>query len=170
MNTKEIIRSQYQASLDMLAQAIVKCPETLWADLEDKNEFWHIAYHALFYTHLYLQASEEEITPWENHKDNYQFMGSLPWPPHDEPDISEPYLKEEILEYLEFCRGQIDDKVAVLNLEAESGFSWIPLSKLELQFYNIRHLQQHTGELCERLGTRANIDIDWIGMKHNGQP
>ncbi len=32
MNTKEIIRSQYQASLEMLAQAISKCPESLWAD------------------------------------------------------------------------------------------------------------------------------------------
>lgn len=90
-------------------------------------------------------------------------MGSLPWPPHDEPDIAEPYRKEEVLEYLEFCRRHFDDKVAVLKLEAESGFSWISLSKLELQFYNIRHLQQHTGELCERLGTRENIDVDWIG-------
>ena len=63
MNTKEVIRSQYQASLEMLAQAIFKCPQSLWADPQDKNQFWHIAYHALFYTHLYLQASEEEFPP-----------------------------------------------------------------------------------------------------------
>ena len=170
MKTKEIIRSQYQASLEMLAQAIMKCPESLWADLEDKNQFWHIAYHALFYTHLYLQASEEEFTPWEKRKENYQSMGPLPWPPHDEPDIGEPYRKEELLEYLEICRGQIDEKVPLLNFANESGFSWISFGKLELQFYNIRHLQQHIGELCERLGTRTNIDVDWIGMKHSDQP
>ena len=129
MNTKEIIRSQYQASLEMLAQAIIKCPKSLWADSQDKNQFWHIAYHAIFYTHLYLQTTEDQFNPWEKHKNNYQFMGSLPWPPHDEPDIGEPYRKEEVLEYLKFCQGHIDDKVAALNLEAESGFTWIPFDK-----------------------------------------
>jgi len=51
------------------------------------------------------------------------------------------------------------------DLEAESGFYWLPFNKLELQFYNIRHIQQHTGELYERLGTRANIELDWVGMQ-----
>ena len=53
-----------------------------------------------------------------------------------------------------------------LNLEATSGFEWLPFSKLELQIYTIRHIQQHTGELMERLGTRANVEIDWVGMKY----
>jgi hypothetical protein len=39
------------------------------------------------------------------------------------------------------------------------------MGKLELQFYTIRHLQQHTGELCERLGTEAGIEIGWVGMR-----
>ena len=39
------------------------------------------------------------------------------------------------------------------------------MGKLELQIYNLRHLQQHTGELMERLGSRAGIDVDWVGMK-----
>ena len=169
MDTLEIIRSQYHASLEMLGQAIEKCPESLWADSEDKNKFWHVAYHAIFYTHLYLQTTEDDFSPWEKHKDNYQYMGALPYPPHDEPVIGEPYRKEEVLQYLEFCREQIDEKVPVLNFTDESGFSWISFGKLELQFYNIRHLQHHTGELCERLGTRANIDVNWIGMKHDDQ-
>ncbi len=42
----------------------------------------------------------------------------------------------------------------------------MPFSKLELQFYTIRHIQQHTGEMMERLGTRAGAEIDWVGMKH----
>ena len=57
------------------------------------------------------------------------------------------------------------ERVPQLDLEAESGFGWLPFGKLELQFYNIRHLQQHTGELMERLGTRAHVDVDWVGMK-----
>lgn len=53
-----------------------------------------------------------------------------------------------------------------LNLEAASGFEWLPFNKLELQIYSIRHIQQHAGELMERLGTRADAEIAWVGMKH----
>ncbi|MBN1995586.1 MAG: DinB family protein [Anaerolineae bacterium] len=167
MNIKEVITSQYLASLEMLKQAVIKCPETLWHNPADKNKFWHIAYHALFYTHLYLQSSEKEFTPWAKHREHYQFMGPLPWPPHQKPEIGEPYAKEEVLAYLEFCQKQVLETVPSLNLEDVSGFEWLPFGKLELQFYNIRHLMQHTGELCERLGARANIDVDWVGLKHS---
>jgi hypothetical protein len=54
-----------------------------------------------------------------------------------------------------------------LDPEAESGFYWLPMNKLELQIYNIRHLQQHTGELMERLGSRAGVEVDWVGMKRD---
>jgi hypothetical protein len=37
------------------------------------------------------------------------------------------------------------------------------MNKFELQIYTIRHLQQHSGELMERLGSRANISVDWVG-------
>ena len=67
MTTKDIIRSQYQATLEMLNQAIVQCPEDLWVDTKFTNQFWQIAYHALFYTHLYLQPSEDDFIPWEKH-------------------------------------------------------------------------------------------------------
>jgi hypothetical protein len=33
---------------------------------------------------------------------------------------------------------------------------------LELQFYNIHHLAQHTGELMEWLGSEAGINVDWV--------
>ena len=69
-----------------------------------------------------------------------------------------------MLDYLAFCRQQVADRVPRLNLEAESGFGWLPFGKLELQFYTIRHLQQHTGELMERIGTRAGVEIDWVGQ------
>ena len=78
--------------------------------------------------------------------------------------MDEPYAKGDILEYLAVCQKQVEEQVTDLNLESESGFDWIPLNKLELQFYNIRHLQQHIGELCERLGTQK-IDVDWVGRK-----
>jgi hypothetical protein len=166
MDAKQAITSQYLATLEMLKQAIVKCPDTLWDDPGDKNRFWQIAYHALFYTHLYLQESESAFTGWSGHRKDYQYLGSTPRPPHAPPDIGEAYSPAEVLAYLEVCQAQVKEKVAELDLEAaNSGFSWLPFGKLELQLYNLRHLSQHVGELMERLGTRAAIEVDWVGSQ-----
>jgi hypothetical protein len=165
MDLKQIIQSQYLASLEMLKAAIQGCPEGLWDSPKHKNRFWHVAYHCLFYTHLYLQPSEEEFEAWDKHRDEYEFMGPIPWPPHHEPQIGDPYTKTEVLAYLEICQQQVKELIPEVNLASEeSGFHWLPFNKLELQFYNIRHIQQHTGELCERLGTEAGLDVDWVGM------
>ena len=51
-----------------------------------------------------------------------------------------------------------------LDLSAASGFSWLPFDKLELQIYNIRHLQQHVGDLSTFLMTEVNLEINWVGM------
>ncbi len=167
MGCHDVLRSQFRAALAMLEQAIERCPAPLWNDPSDKVPFWRIAYHALFYTHLYLQDSVEAFTPWSGHREHYQFLGPLPWPPHALPAIGEPYAVEDLRAYLSFCRQQIEDRIARVDLDAASGFPWLPMNKLELLLYTLRHLQQHTGELMERLGTRAAIDVDWISAQHD---
>jgi len=167
MNPQEVIVSQYLASLEMLKQAVGKCPEGLWNSPDDKAKFWQVAYHALFYTHLYLQDSQQTFKAWAKHRDDYHQLGPLPAPTDAEPQLGEPYGKDDILEYLDICKKEVKERVPSLNLEGESGFYWLPFNKLELQIYNIRHIQQHAGELMERLGARAGIDIDWVGMVHD---
>jgi hypothetical protein len=162
MDIKRTIKSQYHASLEMLRQAILKCPDALWVSTTFKNQSWRIVFHALFYTHLYLQPSEEDFVPWSRHRDESQFLGLTPWPPHNQPKIGKPYTKQELLEYLDLCHTEVDDQVDKVVLENPSGFGWQPFDKAELQLYNIRHLQQHIGELCERLGNQG-VEIDWIG-------
>jgi hypothetical protein len=168
MSIQDIIQSQYRASLEMLGEAIQKCADDLWYDPGYKNRFWHIAYHALFYTHLYLQNSGQAFVPWSKHRDEYEFLGPLPWPPHREPSIGEPYTREDVLEYLDVCRNEVEERVSSLDLEAASGFDWLPFGKLELQFYNIRHLQLHTGQLIDRLRNVQGIGIGWVGAKWEG--
>jgi hypothetical protein len=159
METKRIVQSQVLASLKMLEEAIIKCPESIWFDPSPKNRFWHVAYHAVFYTHLYLQPSESDFFPWEKHLEGIASLDDL----QETPEI-EPYTKDEVLWYLSFCREQVKAILPRLDLHGEdSGFHWLPFSKLELQFYNIRHLQQHIGELCERLGREAGVDVSWEG-------
>ena len=164
MKTKKIITSQYMASLEMLAQAVTQCPDQLWADPDDVNQFWNIAYHALFYTHLYLQESEDQFQPLEKHVDGlHYFDPQLEFTTEDTEDEL-PFSKEDLLTYLDFCRQVVRDRIPATNLEGQSGFDWISFNKLQLQFYNIRHIQHHVGELYERLGTRAGIEVRWVGM------
>lgn len=158
MEIKAVIKSQYRASLAMLQQAVEQCPESLWADDSYTNPFWRVAYHALIYTHFYLSQRETDFVPWEKHKEGMQLLGP------SAPD-ARPYRREEVLAYLAHCLEQVDTQVDALDLAAESGFDWLPFNKLELQFYNIRHVQQHTGELSERLGAHGEIDVGWVGMK-----
>ena len=159
----ETIVKQYLAGLEMLERAIDLCPESQWYSTEYTNRFWHIAYHALFYTHLYLHPSEAEVIQWTKHWPNYNFLGPLPAPPFEKPKIETPYEKEELLEFLEICRSEVPAKVSALDFEAQSGFVWVPLNKLEHQLCSIRHLQHHTGQLVDRLRNAAGIGVPWVG-------
>ena len=157
MNTTEAILSQYLAALEMLKLAVSQCPSSRWNAPTDKNKFWQIAYHALFYTHLYAQVSIDQFKPWAHHRPDAEALGKL---------TDTPYTPAEVLAYLDFCAADLKEKLPLTDLEAESsGFHWLPFGKLELQIYNIRHLQHHAAELMERLGEQAGIELPWIGTQ-----
>jgi hypothetical protein len=134
---------------------VAACPETLWDEPADRNRFWLVAYHALFYTHLYLHPTEDDFVPWTKLRVELRTM---------EPTDAPPYTRGETLEFLDLVEHSVGELVPTLDWTGVSGFHWIPLNKLELQFYNIRHLQAHTGELAERLWARAGIETHWVGQ------
>ena len=78
MDTKAAIQSQFLATLEILKQAIEQCTEEMWSDPAQKNKFWHIAYHTLFFTHFYLHPAEGEFVAWEKHRDLVSGCSSLP--------------------------------------------------------------------------------------------
>lgn len=164
MDLAQTFSSQYLAALAMLEQMIVRCPPDLWGELQEheQGQFWHIAYHSLFYTHLYLQESEATFSAWPKHRKEHQFLGPVPWPPHYTPAIGDPYTQAEVLVYLAFCRNEVITRLQATDFAAPSGFDWLPFDKLELQVYTLRHLHQHIGELGGRLAARG-IRTDWIG-------
>jgi len=79
MNVRAALKGQYHAALAMLKQAIEQCPDELW-DGGQAVPFWQVAYHTLYYTHLYLQQREEDFRPWEHHGKEHH---DLPWPPEN---------------------------------------------------------------------------------------
>ena len=152
MDKKEVIQSQYFASLAMLKQAIVKCPSSVWDAPEDKDKAWFKVYHTLYYAHKYLQINTKDFVPWKKRR---------------KPDSEKPITKQEALEYLAFVEQEVAERIPLTDLEADAGFLGNRFNKMELQFTNIRHIQQHTGELYERLGSRAAIKLDWAEHRHN---
>jgi hypothetical protein len=163
MELKSVIRSQYRAALGMLRQTIERCPPELWLRAGDTNPTWRLAFHTLFYTHLYLSPTDGEFRAWAKHREYAEILGRFPWPPHNPAPQIPAYTQIEVLEYLDLILDQLDELLERNDLEAPSGFHWLDMNKTELLLYNLRHLQQHTGELAERLGS-LGLEIDWVGM------
>ncbi|MBC8145737.1 MAG: DinB family protein [bacterium] len=153
----ESFLSQYRASLTMLRTAIENYPDELWLDQSFVNPAWRIAYHALYYTHLYLTRTEEEFVPWEHAIAEANHMG--------EPlkEGAAPHPRESILEYLDWIYGFVPVGLSNKPFDSSSGFDWITMNRGQLHIYNLRHLQHHMGQLAERLKSEADVSIDWVG-------
>jgi len=151
-DVRSVLKSQYHAALAMLRDAIEQCPDAEWLIRDHKNAFWQVAYHVLFFAHLYLQQNETTFVLWSQHH------GA------DDGTRGEPYSKAQVLEYWSFVDHAVDGAVDLLDLESpESGFSWYTMSKLEHQLVNIRHVQHHSAQLADRLRSAADIGIKWVG-------
>jgi hypothetical protein len=170
MNVRAALKGQYHASMAMLKQTIEQCPDDLWDGEAYPIAFWRVAYHTLFITHLYLQPNEQAFRAWEHHRDEYQFLDALPFPPYRPPEIGTPYTKSEILDYWQVCDRTIDSAVDQMDLDAqECGFPWYKMPKLEHQITNIRHIQHHAALLAGRLRDAAGLEIEWVGS-NKAQP
>lgn len=184
MDVQTALKGQYKAGLAMLRDCIVKCPDDLWAagatsephplapsDHEagpdrwrqerQARAFWRIAYHTLFYTHLYAVPTVKDHVPWHKHQEQAKEI----WigPDEEVPPIETTYSQAEVLEYLDWIVENIDGWVDALDLSSPTcGVPWYdPFPMLDHQVLNIRHIGTHVGQLSERL-LEAGIDTDWV--------
>lgn len=168
------IKSQYHAALAMLRETLECCPEELWLSSEHVNAFWQLAYHTLYFTHLYLQPNEAAFRPWAEHQAEVQHPDGIAGPADSEsalPLIPEPYSKAQVLAYWRFCDGLVDDALRRLDLlSPESGFGWYRVSKLEHQLINLRHIQHHAAQLADRLRKAEGVGIRWVGAGSGIKP
>jgi hypothetical protein len=155
---KSIIWQQFGASIDMLDDAISLCPNQLWTAVLWKDpddvaygQFWFVAYHTLFWLDLYLTGSSDDFTP------PIPFIrGALP---------EKPYTKDQVRTYLDQCRKKCQSTIEALTDEKAHQwckFDWFEASFLELQLYNLRHIQEHTAQLNLLLGQHNVSGVDWV--------
>jgi DinB superfamily len=151
---KEILWNQFGASLDMLENALVTCPDNLW---DTKAKFWYTAYHVLFWTDYYLSTEPEKFSPLPPFK-----MAAS--------DISEAipataYSKEELLAYVQGCRNKCHQLITGLTDEIACQ-RWINDRKdypfFEIMLYNMRHVQHHTAQLNLLLRQGVNDAPRWV--------
>lgn len=161
------LKGQYHAALAMLREAVELCPDDLWLDETPRNAFWRVSYHALFFAHLYLMDTPEDFVPWKEHQGDVQNPDGIAGPPDPEsslPVSPEPYLKSQVLTYWDVCDSIVDERVDAMNLESPtSGFYWYPISKLEHQIVNVRHIAHHAAQLADRIRSARDVGVKWVG-------
>lgn len=167
-----ILWKQFGAAIDMLDNALVACPDTLWRQpvWQDSSapsgraEFWYVAYHTLFWLDLYLFGSEEGFAPPAPYALVEQDDASGPIP-------DETYSKEQVRTYLAYCRDKCRSITEMMTDERARqpvSFGWVEdgevISYYELQLYNMRHVQEHAAQLNLLLGRNGipGEQIDWV--------
>jgi hypothetical protein len=159
---RQVLTSQYEASLAMLNQCIGACPPEHWEDKIAQSTFRWVAYHTLFFTDLYLSPNEHAFQLRDLHH-----RGGDEREPIACPGLS----KDDTLAYVPICREKMRATVAAETAESlagPSGFSWYKINRGEMHLVNIRHIQHHTGQLSaflRRVDERFQGEktLRWIG-------
>ena len=172
---------QFGAAIDTLDHALVACPAALWTQRLWRDpppppfppqfgEFWYVAYHALVWLDLYLSGIPEEdlVPPAPFARGELDSVEAVP---------ARPYTKEGLRAYLVATRRKCHATLAALTDEQARRpveYPWTrgqPTSFLELQLYNMRHVQEHAAQLSLFLGQHAVPDaaLDWVA-RAQGDP
>lgn len=171
---------QFGAAIDMLEHALIACPASLWTQRiwrtappprfpPQFGEFWYITFHALVWLDLYLSGiPEEEFAPPAPF-----VQGEI-----DSPEAlpKQPYTQQELRAYLASLRRKC--QVTLVSLTDEQArrlaeYPWSagqPITFLELQLYNMRHVQEHAAQLSLFLGQHPtpDADVDWVVRAEDG--
>ena len=153
---------QFGASIDMLENAMLACPDELWGDRSQRPEFWYVVYHTLFWLDLYLSGSVEGFTPPTPFTlVELDPAGLLP---------ERVYTKEELRTYLEHGRQKCRVTIEALTEERarkRCRFGWGEASFEELLLYNLRHVQHGAAQLNLVLRQKTGSAPRWVAQTKN---
>ena len=102
---KELLINQFQAALATLAACIEKCPEANWRMPVGNLEFSQVAFHALFYTDVYLSEDYASAKAQEFHQKNATVFGDYE-ETQDRPQ-KQSYEMDFIRSYIDHCREKV---------------------------------------------------------------
>ncbi len=123
----ELLSHQFEASLSMLNFAVARCPESSWNQPVAAWKFCQAAFHAVFFTDLYLQPSDdaEAFKRQPFHVEHQADFGD-----YEELEDREQILlygKPFVVSYLHNVRCKAQETIARESadvLAGPSGFHW----------------------------------------------
>jgi hypothetical protein len=151
---------QFGASIDMLENAIVLCPDYFW---DTETKFWYNAYHCLFWLDYYLTLTPLTFSPPQPFTlSEFDHDGAMP---------ERTYTKEELLVYLRASREKCRGLLSGLTDETASQ-RWVneykDYSVFEILLYNMRHVQHHAAQLNLLLRQEIDNAPRWVGQSAHG--
>jgi len=163
MSLQESLGGQIRAALAMLRQCIERCPDDVWAAGNHPRAFWRIAYHSLYFTHLYAMPTEADFVAWDKDQEQARIL----WDDDEDeiPPREVTYSQSEIIEYLDFIDMNMQAWIDKVDFDSvETGFSWYQKqNKMDHMLLNLRHFSIHIGQLQELLYT-SGIVLDWVSV------
>jgi hypothetical protein len=163
---KQHLWRQFGASIDMLQNAIVACPDDL---LVTNRRFFFTVYHTLIFLDLYLTNPPKDFSsplPYTLQEDANIPRGAL-----DDVVPDRQYSKAELLGYLRVCREKC--RAVISGLTEDLSERWIEddgtgrprtFVMFELLLYNMRHVQHHTAQLNMMLRKDIDFAPNWISF------
>ena len=134
----------------------------MWNNPKERQEytqFWYLAYHTLFWLDLYLSCAVEGFSPPVPFTlDELEPAGVVP---------KRPYIQEELLGYLAYCRQKCQATIEALTDETAQRrcrFGWGKVSFVELLLFNMRHVQEHADQLSLVIGQSGVSAPGWVPM------
>lgn len=161
---KTVVWQQFGAAIDMFGNSMSACPDGLWQaqlynDLAVQpafTSFWYVAYHTLFWLDFYLSDSIETFTPPPPFTLSEFDAGRLP---------ERVYTKVELQSYLAHGRQKCEETIYNLTdafAPQRCRTDWPEMSVAELLLYNMRHVQEHAGQLSLFLGQNNGVPSRWV--------
>ena len=153
---KETLWKQFGASIDMLENALILCPDELW---NTEAQFWYNAYHCLFYLDYYLTLEPDKFAPPSPFTlSEFDPAGAMP---------DQVYSKAVLLAYLQANRKKCHDLIESMTTEIaykRSVNGYKNYSVIEILLYNMRHVQHHAAQLNLLLRQGINNAPSWVAQ------
>ena len=113
-----VIGRQFAAAIQMLRSAVEACPDDLWDERTHGTPFWHLAYHALFFTDFYLSDDANTFQARDFHVDKHALdRCGFPW---YKLNVGEFLLNN--LRHTQHHTGQL---IVLLRRHAGIGIDWL---------------------------------------------
>jgi hypothetical protein len=160
---KEIIWNQFGASIDMLINVILNCPDNYF---ERNPRFYFIAFHSAIFLDYYVTLPPGNFSPRLSF--TQKEPENRPKEAIDDLIPDKIYSKEELVDYLKQSREKC--KQLVLSLTDEKlderfkegdGPNDMDYPILEILLYNLRHTQHHTAQLNLLLRQDLDQHMEW---------